>query len=64
MTTLSGTCGVPRTLGSVNWRIVAALGAAVGGVVYVVFRRNRTVVADAELWAEATDPIDRFGIDS
>ena len=43
-----------------NWKVVAALGAAVGGVVYVVLRRNRTVVADAELWAEATDPIDRF----
>lgn len=54
----------PRTLVVVNWKVVAALGAAAGAVVYVVFRRNRTVVADAELWAEATDPIDRFGAGS
>lgn len=47
-----------------NWRVAVALGAAVGGVVYAVFRRNRGVAVDAELWAEATDPIDRFGIGS
>ena len=44
-----------------NWKVAVALGAAVGGVVYAVFRRNRSVTADNELWAEATDPIDRFG---
>lgn len=44
-----------------NWKVAVALGAAMGGVVYVVLRRNRSVTTDAELWAEATDPIDRFG---
>jgi hypothetical protein len=45
----------------VNWKVAVALGAAVGGVVYAVFRRNRGVGADAELWSEATDPVERFG---
>ena len=44
-----------------NWKVAVALGAAVGGVMYAVFRRSRNVAADAELWAEATDPVDRFG---
>lgn len=44
-----------------KWKVAVALGAAVGGVVYVVFRRNRGVTTESELWAEATDPIDRFG---
>jgi len=45
----------------VNWRVAIALGAAVGGVVYAVFRKNKNSAADAELWAEATDPVTRFG---
>ena len=47
----------PRTLVGVNWKVAIALGAAVGGVVYAVLRKNRTAAADAELWAEATDPL-------
>ncbi|HZA04448.1 MAG TPA: DLW-39 family protein [Propionibacteriaceae bacterium] len=44
-----------------NWKVAVALGAAIGGVVYAVLRRNRNEAADAELWAEATDPVTRFG---
>ena len=44
-----------------NWKVAVALGAALSGVMYAVLRRNRNASADAELWAEATDPIVRFG---
>ena len=44
-----------------NWKVVVVLGAAIGGVMYAVLRRNRNAAADAELWAEATDPVTRFG---
>jgi hypothetical protein len=45
----------------VNWKLLLALGAATGGVAYVVNRRKRKAQADAALWAEATDPVTRFG---
>jgi len=45
----------------VNWKVVAALGAVAGGLVYAVLRKKRTMADDEELWAEATDPIIRFG---
>jgi hypothetical protein len=45
----------------VNWKVAVALGAAIGGVMYAVLRRNRNAAADAELWAEATDPVARSG---
>jgi hypothetical protein len=45
----------------VNWKVAVALGAAVSGVMYAVLRRSRTAASDAELWAEATDPVVRFG---
>jgi hypothetical protein len=45
----------------VNWKVAVALGAAISGVMYAVLRRNKTVATDAELWAEATDPVTRFG---
>jgi predicted MFS family arabinose efflux permease len=48
-------------VGRVNWKVAIALGAAIGGVMYAVLRKNRSTAADAELWAEATDPIVRFG---
>ncbi len=48
-------------MGSVNWKVVAALGAVAGGLVYAVLRKRRNVADDDELWAEATDPIIRFG---
>ena len=44
-----------------NWKVAVALGAALSGVVYAVLRRNKSAAADAELWAEATDPVARFG---
>ena len=44
-----------------NWKVAVALGAAVGGVMYAVLRKSRNAASDAELWAEATDPIVRFG---
>ena len=43
-----------------NWKVAIALGAAIGGAVYAVLRKNRNASADAELWAEATDPVARF----
>ena len=44
-----------------KWKFAAVLGAAIGGVVYAALRRNRSAAAVAELWAEATDPVTRFG---
>ena len=45
----------------VNWKWVLALGAAAGGVVWAAYRRNQKELADAALWAEATDPVVRHG---
>ena len=44
-----------------NWKVLAALGAVAGGLVYAVLRKKRNTDDDDELWAEATDPIIRFG---
>ena len=44
-----------------NWKVAIAVGAAIGGVMYAVLRKNRNATTDAELWAEATDPVTRFG---
>lgn len=44
-----------------NWKVAVALGATIGGVMYAVLRRSRNASADAELWAQATDPVTRFG---
>ena len=44
-----------------NWKVAIAVGAAIGGVMYAVLRKNRNATTDAELWAEATDPVVRFG---
>ena len=53
---------VRRTrVGRVNWKQVVALGAAVGAVIYVVRRKKRHSSDESELWAAATDPVDRFG---
>ena len=38
-----------------------ALGAVAGGVVWAAYRRNQQELADAALWAEATDPVVRHG---
>ena len=45
----------------VKWKVVLAAGAIAGGALWFVRRRSRRAEADAELWAEATDPIARFG---
>jgi hypothetical protein len=45
----------------VNWKVVVAVGAVAGGAFWYVRRKSRRAVADAELWAEATDPVTRFG---
>jgi hypothetical protein len=47
--------------GRVKWKVVVAVGAIAGGALWFVRRRSRRAEADAELWAEATDPIARFG---
>jgi hypothetical protein len=49
------------TVGVVNWKVLVALGAVAGGLVYAVFRKKRNEADDDELWAEATDPVARFG---
>jgi hypothetical protein len=45
----------------VKWKVVLAVGAVAGGTFWYVRRKSRRAAADAELWAEATDPITRFG---
>ena len=44
-----------------KWKVALAIGAVAGGAVWYVRRKSRRAEADAELWAEATDPIIRFG---
>lgn len=45
----------------VKFKLAVALGAVTGGVILVVRRKRQQVAADAALWAEATDPVGRFG---
>lgn len=40
-----------------KWTLVLALGALAGGVIWAAYRRNQRELADAALWAEATDPV-------
>ncbi|WP_231851399.1 DLW-39 family protein [Microlunatus phosphovorus] len=40
-----------------KWTWVLALGAVVGGVVWAAYRRHQKELADAALWAEATDDL-------
>ena len=54
-------CELPRYGGRVKWKVALAIGAVAGGAVWYVRRKSRRAEADAELWAEATDPIIRFG---
>ena len=44
-----------------KWKVVLAIGAVAGGALWYVRRKSRRAEVDAELWAEATDPITRFG---
>ena len=45
----------------VKWKVVLAVGAVAGGTLWYVRRKSRRAASEAELWAEATDPITRFG---
>ena len=45
----------------VKWKVVLAVGALAGGALWFVRRKSRQAAEDAELWAEATDPVTRFG---
>jgi hypothetical protein len=45
----------------VKWKVVLAIGAVAGSAVWFARRKSRRAVEEAELWAEATDPIARFG---
>ncbi len=40
-----------------KWTWVLALGAVAGGLVWAAYRRYQKELADAELWAEATDEL-------
>ena len=44
-----------------KWKVVLAIGAVAGGAVWFARRKSRRAADEAELWAEATDPIARFG---
>jgi hypothetical protein len=46
---------------AVKWKVALAIGAVAGGALWFVRRKSRRAAADAELWAEATDPVTRFG---
>jgi hypothetical protein len=45
----------------VKWKALVVLGAVAGGLVFVSRRMSRRTAEEAELWAAATDPVDRFG---
>lgn len=44
-----------------NWKVVLAVGAVVGTVIWAARRRVQRAQNDGALWAEATDPVVRFG---
>jgi hypothetical protein len=45
----------------VKWTVLAVIGAVVGGVMWAAHRKAQQDELDAALWAEATDPVVRFG---
>ena len=47
--------------GQVKWKLLAVFGAAAGAAYWVNRRRRQRLAADAALWADATDPVARFG---
>ena len=47
--------------GAVKWKVGIVLGAAIGAVFWAARRKTRQEASDAQLWAEATDPVVRFG---
>ena len=40
-----------------NWKMLVAVGTAVGTMVWAVRRRALTPTPDAGVWAAATDPV-------
>lgn len=44
-----------------NWKVVVAGSTAVATAVLFARRRKRKTSSGAKLWAEATDPVTRFG---
>lgn len=40
-----------------KWKVLLVVGAVVAGALIAARRRNLQMQADAELWAEATDPV-------
>jgi hypothetical protein len=46
-----------------NWKVILAVGAVVGTVIWAARRRVQQAQSDGALWAEATDPVVRFGED-
>lgn len=44
-----------------KWKVILAAGAVAGAVVWAARRRVQRVRDEGELWAEATDPVVRFG---
>ncbi|WP_161606320.1 DLW-39 family protein [Microlunatus speluncae] len=40
-----------------KWKVLLVVGAVAAGVIIAARRRNLQLQADAELWAEATDPV-------
>jgi hypothetical protein len=49
------------SLADVKWKLLAVAGAAAGAAYWANRRKRRQVEADAALWADATDPVARFG---
>jgi hypothetical protein len=42
-----------------KWRLLVAVGAVAGGVIWAARRKTQRAEQDAALWAEATDPLKR-----
>jgi len=61
----SGACWFRSTgeirVGRVKWKVLVAVGVVVAGILVAARRRNLQQQADAELWAEATDPVPSSG---
>lgn len=43
------------------WKVLLVVGAAAGGAYWVRRRRSQQALNEGSLWAEATDPVGRFG---
>ena len=44
-----------------NVRLLAAAATAVGAAALLAWRRKLRTESEAKLWADATDPVSRFG---